>query len=223
MRAIKNVLFNKEVDFSDWLGNNLHKLDSFVNSTLKIVGTEKPIDGKIIDILAEDQEGKTVVIENQFGVSDHKHLGQILSYCIGLKKEKKEVKNGVWIAEKFHPIHIAVLKWLNNTGSGIEFIPISVVNPETNQAEIQDKLVFKKPILYNEVQVGDILDALNHERVKIDDNLKKLMDEYDEEKGKTKPISKSVRNGQITGSFIYWIYKKNENLYKTFFTSNEKL
>ncbi len=145
MRAIKNELFDKEVDFSDWLSNNLHKLKPFINSTLKIVGTEKPIDGKIVDILAENQEGKIIAIENQFGVSDHKHLGQILSYCIGLKKEKNEVKNGVWIAEKFHPIHIAVLNWLNSTGSGIEFIPISVVNPETNQAEDQDKLEFKEP------------------------------------------------------------------------------
>ncbi|GAH10369.1 unnamed protein product, partial [marine sediment metagenome] len=81
MRAIKNVLFNKEVEFSDWIGNNLNKLDSFVDSPLKIIGTEKLIDGKIVDILAEDGERKLVAIENQFGVSDPKHLGQLLSYC----------------------------------------------------------------------------------------------------------------------------------------------
>ena len=222
MRAIKNILFNKEVDFSDWLSNNLNKLKPFINSTLKIVGNEEPIDGKIVDILAEDQEGKIIAIENQFGVSNHKHLGQLLSYCIGLKKEKKEVKNGIWIAEKFHPIHIAVLNWLNDTGSGIKFIPISVVNPETNQMKEKDKIEFKKPIMYNDAQVGDILPTLHQDYVKIDDTLKKLMDEYDEEKGKTKSISKTIRNGQITGSFIFWVYKKNVNLYKTYFALEEK-
>ena len=223
MKAIKNILFNKEVDFSDWLSNNLRKLKPFINSTLKIVGTEEPIDGKIVDILVENQEGKIIAIENQFGVSDPRHLGQLLSYCIGLKNEKKEVKNGVWIAEKFHPIHIAVLNWLNDTGSGIKFIPISIVNPDTNQMEEKDKLEFKKPVIYNDAQVGDIIYARNFDYVEIDDNLKKLMDEYDKEKGKTKPISKTIINGQITGSFIHWVFKKNKNLYETYFTSEGKL
>ncbi len=146
------------------------------------------------------------------------NLGQLLSYCIGLKKEKKIVKKGVWIAEKFHPIHISVLNWLNDIGSGIKFIPISVVNPKKNQMEELDKLEFIKPIIFNEPQVGDTLDTIHHVPVKIDEILKNLMDDYNEEKGKTKPISKAIRKGQITGSFIYWVYTKNENLYKKYFT-----
>ncbi len=222
MGDIKNFLFDEEKDFSDWLSNNLNKLEPFINSTLELVGTEELIDGKIVDILAEDQEGKIVAIENQFDVSNHKHLGQLLSYCIGLKKEEKEVSNGIWIAEKFHPIHIAVINWLNNTRSGIKFIPISIMNPETNQMKEKDKLEFKNPIIKNDVQIGDIIQTHHNDYIKIDETLKKLINNYDEEKGKSKPISKAILNGHITGSFISWVYEKHINHYNTYFVALEK-
>ncbi len=222
MGDIKNILFNEEKDFSDWLSKNLNKLEPFINSTLKLGGTEELIDGKIVDILAEDQEGKIVAIENQFGVSDHKHLGQLLSYCIGLKKEEKEVGNGIWIAEKFHPIHIAVINWLNDTGSGIKFILISIMNPETNQMKEKDKLEFKNPIIKNDVQVGDKIQTHHKDYIKIDDTLKRLIEDYDEEKSKKKPISKAILNGHITGSFIFWVYEKHIKHYKTYFDLDKK-
>ena len=206
-------LFTREADFSDWLSNNLHKLEPLINYKLKKVSTEKEIKGKFLDILAENQEGKKIAIENQFGVSDFKHLGQLISYSVSEK-----VEEGIWIAERFHPIHVDVLTWLNKINSGLNFTSLSVLIPETNRMEDRDKIEFKKPILFNEVNVGDIIDALNHEKVKIDNTLKKLIERYNEEKSKLKIKSKAIRKGQITGSFIRWVYDRNKNQYKNYFT-----
>ncbi len=209
----KKKLFTREEDFSEWLSNNFHKIEPLINLKLKKVSTEKEIKGKFLDILAENQEGKKIAIENQFGVSDFKHLGQLISYCVSEK-----VEEGIWIAERFHPIHVDVLTWLNNINSSIKFTSISVMFPETNRMEDRDKIEFKKPILFNEVNVGDILDARNNEKVKIDNTLKKLIEIYNEEKSKHKIKSKAIRKGQITGSFIHWVYVRNKNQCKKYFT-----
>ena len=205
-------LFTREEDFSDWLSNNLHKLEPLINYKLKKISTEKEIKGKFLDILAENQEGKKIAIENQFGISNFKHLGQFISYSVSEK-----VEEGIWIAERFHPIHVDVLTWLNNINSSIKFTSISVLFPETNRIEDRDKIEFKKPILFNEVNVGDILDARNREKVKIDNTLKNLIEIYNEEKSKHKIKSKAVRKGLITGSFIHWVYDRNRNQYENYF------
>jgi len=205
-------LFTREEDFSDWLSNNLHKLEPLIKYKLKKVSTEKEIKGKFLDILAENQEGKKIAIENQFNISNFKHLGQLISYSVSEK-----VEEGIWIAERFHPIHVDVLTWLNNINSSIKFTSISVMFPETNRMEDRDIIEFKKPILFNEVNVGDILDARNREKVKIDNTLKKLIETYNEEKSKLKIKSKAVRKGLITGQFILWLFNRNENQYEKYF------
>jgi hypothetical protein len=42
-----------------------------------------------------------VVIENQFGRTDHRHLGQILTYLAGVER----AKTVVWIAETIQADH----------------------------------------------------------------------------------------------------------------------
>jgi RecB family endonuclease NucS len=45
---------------------------------VKLQDTEVPVGNFYIDVLARDLEGNVVVIENQFGPTDHTHLGQIM-------------------------------------------------------------------------------------------------------------------------------------------------
>jgi hypothetical protein len=59
-----------------------------------------------------------VVIENQFGPTDHTHLGQIMTYLAG----QDGPATVVWIAERFREEHRAVVDWLNaNTPSTANF------------------------------------------------------------------------------------------------------
>ena len=61
------------------------------------------------DILARNlSDDSNVLIENQLESTDHRHLGQILTYLPGL-----EAKTVVWIATRFREPHLSAVKWLN--------------------------------------------------------------------------------------------------------------
>jgi phosphosulfolactate phosphohydrolase-like enzyme len=64
------------------------------------------------DILAKDTEGNFVVIENQFGKTDHDHLGKLLTYAATLNASAV-----VWIAERFTDEHRKAFEWLNDHAS----------------------------------------------------------------------------------------------------------
>ena len=61
-----------------------------------------------VDISATTKEGEQIVIENQLEQTNHKHLGQIMTYMINM-----EAKVAVWIAKKVREEHINVINWLN--------------------------------------------------------------------------------------------------------------
>ena len=53
-------------------------------------------------------DGVAVIIENQFGRSDHDHFGKALTYLAA-----HQASVVVWIAESFTDEHRASLTWLN--------------------------------------------------------------------------------------------------------------
>ncbi len=72
--------------------------------------------------MARDIEGNVVVIENQFGPTDHTHLGQI-NY-IGGQENNVTI---VWIAEAFREEHRAAIDWLNaSTIEGFNFFAVEL-------------------------------------------------------------------------------------------------
>src|SRR5205823_812664 len=65
---------------------------------------------------------EVVIIENQFGATDHRHLGQLLTYAGGT-----EPTTVVWVAESFRDEHRAALDWLNQrTDSNTRFFGVEV-------------------------------------------------------------------------------------------------
>ena len=212
--SIKDIFENEASNFTPWLSTNLNKLESILNKKLELIETEKSIKSKRLDILAKIEDGNEIAIENQYGISDFTHLGKILTYVVGC--DATEI---VWIAEKFHQVHLDALKWLNENKENVSFRAISVVNPENNNEKDEEKILFTEPNVYGEVKIGDILDALNYEnKVKVDKKLKNLMEIYENEN----PNSKAVQAGVITGSFQYWIWlrDKTRKLFKMYFTAN---
>ena len=74
-----------------------------------------------LDIIGREvATGSAVVIENQYGPTDHGHLGQILTYAGGTKPTTV-----VWVAEEFREEHRAALEWLNtHTDPSIRFFGV---------------------------------------------------------------------------------------------------
>ncbi|MBK9294833.1 MAG: hypothetical protein IPM57_10410 [Oligoflexia bacterium] len=110
--ALRDVWPKEEDDFSAWLSENLESLSDAIGINLSIIQTEKKVNNSSyeMDILCEDDNGHTIVIENQLEKTDHKHLGQALTYLINM-----EAQTMVWIAKDVKQEHINVINWLNET------------------------------------------------------------------------------------------------------------
>lgn len=78
---------NEAVNFTPWLAkeNNLSLLGEAVGiEDIELVGTEQSVGDFKVDILAKDTDSdEYIVIENQLGETNHKHLGQLLTYASG--------------------------------------------------------------------------------------------------------------------------------------------
>lgn len=96
--------------FTPWLCDHLERLGETIGIELEFVSRETRVQQFAADILAQDvRTGKPVLIENQLEKSDHRHLGQILTYLSGLGAETV-----VWIAADFEDAHLSALNWLND-------------------------------------------------------------------------------------------------------------
>ena len=96
-------------DFTPWLKENLHYIAEELHLEFRDdVLTEVEVGPYFCDVLAETEDGKKVVIENQFDRADHDHLGKMLTYAAGLDADVL-----IWIAETFRDEEIAVINWLN--------------------------------------------------------------------------------------------------------------
>ena len=121
--SIKEVWPTEDTHFTPWLGNNLDKLGEELGIDLELVGVEAEVGTFKLDVRARDAitNGK-VVIENQYGHTDHSHLGQLLTYASGF-----DAQAVVWIAEIFRDEHRQALDFLNmRTGENTQFFGVEV-------------------------------------------------------------------------------------------------
>ena len=67
-----------------------------------------------------------VIIENQLEMSNHDHLGKIITYASGL-----DAKTVVWIVKEAREEHRSAIEWLNNnTSEKLNFFLIESKNSE---------------------------------------------------------------------------------------------
>ncbi|MDI9624107.1 MAG: hypothetical protein QFX38_04410 [Methanothermobacter sp.] len=99
----------EDEDFTPWLQENIELLGDAIGIELTDAETEVPIGTYKLDILAiEPRTERKIAIENQFGTTDHTHLGQLITYMAGVKADVV-----VWIAEDFKDEHITAINSLN--------------------------------------------------------------------------------------------------------------
>ncbi|MGH2497251.1 MAG: DUF4268 domain-containing protein [Ktedonobacteraceae bacterium] len=108
---LRNAWNSEARDFTPWLAKaeNLELLGEAIGLELELEAQEKFVGPFRADILCRDVSSNSwVLIENQLEQTDHRHLGQLLTYAAGL-----DIVTIIWIAEKFTEEHRAALDWLN--------------------------------------------------------------------------------------------------------------
>lgn len=105
-----NEFFKNEAQhFTPWLQENIELLGNTIGIDIDDADIEVPIGNYRLDILAnESGSDRKIAIENQYGTTNHKHLGQLITYMAGIDAEVV-----VWIAENFNTEHITAINHLN--------------------------------------------------------------------------------------------------------------
>ncbi len=105
---IRDIWQHEATDFTVWLADNIDYINEKLGVTLNVLETEKQVGSFNVDIYCEDEQGSSVIIENQLEKTDHSHLGQILTYAVGI-----DAKTIIWISPNPRVEHVEVIEWLN--------------------------------------------------------------------------------------------------------------
>jgi hypothetical protein len=113
---VRDLWKDEAREFTPWLEDNIDLLSECLGMKLEVLPKEKrKLNGYEVDILARDKEtDELVVVENQFGKSDHDHLGKLLTY---MRLSKARV--GVWVCDEPRLEHIEMVSWLNENLRGL--------------------------------------------------------------------------------------------------------
>lgn len=96
-------------DFTPWLARHIDLLSEAIGGLdLEVEEQEGRVGSFRVDLVCRDMDGRLVIVENQFGRTNHDHLGKLLTYAGG-----KDATVIVWVAEDFTDEHRAALDWLN--------------------------------------------------------------------------------------------------------------
>jgi len=109
---LREVWKHEALDFTRWLEENTDILNDLLDISLLGAERERSAGTFSVDLVAEDELGGLVIIENQLGKSDHDHLGKIITYLTVM-----DAKAAIWIVSDPRPEHIQAITWLNESGS----------------------------------------------------------------------------------------------------------
>jgi hypothetical protein len=109
---LREVWRHEALDFTTWLEDNVDVLNDVLDITLSGPEREQSAGSFSVDLVAEDESGIPVIIENQFGKSDHDHLGKIITYLTAI-----DAKAAIWIVPDPRPEHVAAITWLNESSA----------------------------------------------------------------------------------------------------------
>lgn len=124
---VRSAWPNEATDFTPWLASEqgLELLQDALGMDLEVEAVEQSIGPFRADILAkrlDTPDEHWVLVENQLERTDHRHLGQLLTYAAGLK-----AATIVWVAQDFAEEHRAALDWLNEiTSDAYQFFGLQI-------------------------------------------------------------------------------------------------
>jgi len=109
---LRSVWPHEAYDFTQGLQENIDVLNVALDMNLVNVEREQAAGSFSIDLVAEDEGGGTVIIENQLEKSNHDHLGKVITYLTALS-----ARAAIWIVSEPRPEHVAAIAWLNESSS----------------------------------------------------------------------------------------------------------
>ena len=201
--SLSEVFTGEATEFTPWLSQNLDALAVQLGIELEHDDTEVSVGAFKADIKARTTDNKSVVIENQFGTTDHSHLGQLLTYAAGL-----EADIVIWVSERIRDEHRAAVDWLNSRTTDADFFAVEarpVQIDESRPALFWD--VVSSPNDWSRtskrtqsVEKGSDLDAL---RISYWATLNNTIDERGIDLFKFKPDTASWQGGTIGKSNFF--------------------
>ena len=108
--ALREVWKHEALDFTQWLQENIDVLNSALDLNLVNVDREQIPGAFSVDLVAEDEGGATIIIENQLEKSNHDHLGKLITYLTAMS-----ARAAIWIVSDPRPEHVAAITWLNES------------------------------------------------------------------------------------------------------------
>jgi len=109
---LREAFRHEAYDFSRWLEENIDALNDVLDITLSNAEREQAAGDFSVDLVAEDESGAKVIIENQLEKSNHDHLGKVITYLVAM-----EARAAVWIVSDPRPEHVSAITWLNESSS----------------------------------------------------------------------------------------------------------
>jgi hypothetical protein len=119
---LREVWAHEAYDFTAWLEKNLDVLNEALNLNLVDANREQAAGSFSVDLVAEDEAGGRVVIENQLEKSNHDHLGKLITYLAAM-----EASAAVWIVSEPRPEHVGAVVWLNESSADFYLIKVEAV------------------------------------------------------------------------------------------------
>lgn len=116
---LREVWSHEAHDLTRWLEENTDVLNDVLGITLVSVERERTAGAFSVDLVAEDDGGRTVVIENQLERSDHDHLGKLITYTAMM-----DAQVAIWIVAEPRPEHVRAISWLNESPSDFYLLKI---------------------------------------------------------------------------------------------------
>ena len=185
---LKEAGFKDEPEFSDVLASEfLSEIEKIIGSPLEknkdpdamreiTAGDDFKAD-IVCNVLETDEDENSskslVIIENQFGRSNHKHLGQCVTYA-----SNKSAKAVIWICEELKPAHANALRWLNkHFGSEVGFYGIVA---EAHKFQPNHHKITLDVIVEPDEEIFSTSDWRTPRRNKRDELYRKVQEKYNE-------------------------------------------
>jgi hypothetical protein len=109
---LRQVWRHEAYDFTKWLQENIEVLNEALDLSIVSVDREQAAGAFSVDLVAEDEGGGKIIIENQLEKSNHDHLGKLITYLAAM-----EARAAIWIVAEPRPEHVAAVAWLNDSSS----------------------------------------------------------------------------------------------------------